>query len=73
MLRRTIVQSCSLIAKLTWDVNSGLRLPWDTNATVSAISIFDKDPPFVRADENFDPYAASRLSRTLKLSARNHV
>ncbi|MGX7952880.1 TonB-dependent receptor domain-containing protein [Tsuneonella sp. HG249] len=36
--------------------------------SISALNIFDKDPPFARLDFNYDPFTASPLGFTLKVA-----
>lgn len=51
----------------TFDVTYRLNLE-STGSTlsISALNVFDKDPPFARLDFNYDPFTASPLGFTLK-------
>jgi iron complex outermembrane receptor protein len=51
----------------TFDATYRLNLE-STGSTlsISALNIFDKDPPFARLDFNYDPFTASPLGFTLK-------
>jgi iron complex outermembrane receptor protein len=51
----------------TFDVTYRLNLE-STGSTLSlsALNVFDKDPPFARLDFNYDPFTASPLGFTLK-------
>ena len=53
----------------TFDATYRLRLE-DTGTTVSvsALNIFDEDPPFARLDFNYDPFTASPLGFTAKVA-----
>ncbi|CAN1530834.1 CirA Outer membrane receptor proteins, mostly Fe transport [Caulobacteraceae bacterium] len=53
---------------LTTDLTYRVFLPWDTTATISMDNVFDEDPPFARLDLNYDPFTASGLGRTWKVS-----
>ena len=50
------------------DLTYRVFLPWDTTATLSVDNMFDEDPPFARLDLNYDPFTASGLGRTWKVS-----
>ena len=51
----------------TFDVTYRLNLEsTGTTFSLSALNIFDKDPPFARLDFNYDPFTASPLGFTLK-------
>ncbi len=52
----------------TVDATYRLKLKTGTTIAVSALNIFDKDPPFARLDQNYDPFTASPLGFTAKLS-----
>ena len=55
-------------AFVTTDLTYRVFLPWDTTFTASVDNLFDKDPPFARLDLNYDPFTASGLGRTWKVS-----
>jgi len=51
----------------TFDVTYRLNLEsTGTTFSLSALNVFDKDPPFARLDFNYDPFTASPLGFTLK-------
>ena len=52
----------------TVDATYRLKLKTGTTIAVSALNIFDKDPPFARLDQNYDPFTASPLGFTAKIS-----
>jgi iron complex outermembrane receptor protein len=43
------------------------EFPWDTTVTLAIQNIFDKDPPFVRSQYNYDYTNAFFLGRTFKI------
>ena len=51
----------------TFDASFRLRLPTGTTLSLTALNIFDKDPPFARLDQNYDPFTASPLGFTAKV------
>ena len=51
----------------TVDATYRLRLKMGTNISITATNIFDRDPPFARLDQNYDPFTASPLGRTIKI------
>lgn len=51
----------------TVDATYRLQLKMGTNISISATNIFDRDPPFARLDQNYDPFTASPLGRTIKI------
>lgn len=55
-------------AFITSDLTYRVFLPWDATFTASVDNIFDEDPPFARLDLNYDPFTASGLGRTMKVS-----
>jgi iron complex outermembrane receptor protein len=55
-------------AFITSDVAYRVFLPWDTTAVLAVDNVFDEDPPFARLDLSYDPFTASGLGRTVKLS-----
>lgn len=55
-------------AFVTTDLTYRVFLPWDTTFAASIDNLFDKDPPFARLDLNYDPFTASGLGRTWKVS-----
>lgn len=53
----------------TFDVTYRLNLEsTGTTLSVSALNIFDKEPPFARLDFNYDPFTASPLGFTAKVA-----
>lgn len=51
----------------TFDVTYRLNLESiGSTLSLSALNVFDKDPPFARLDFNYDPFTASPLGFTLK-------
>ncbi len=52
----------------TVDATYRLRLQTGTTIAVSALNILDKNPPFARLDQNYDPFTASPLGFTAKIS-----
>jgi iron complex outermembrane receptor protein len=50
----------------TFDATYRLALESGTTFTLSAVNIFDRDPPFARLDPNYDSFTASPLGFTLK-------
>lgn len=52
----------------TVDATYRLRLKTGTTIAVSALNILDQDPPFARLDQNYDPFTASPLGFTAKIS-----
>lgn len=51
----------------TFDATYRLKLGTGTIFAISALNVFDKDPPFARLDQNYDPFTASPLGRTIKV------
>ena len=54
---------------ITHEIDYRVLLPWDTTVVVSVDNVFDEEPPFARLDLNYDPFTASGLGRTWKISA----
>ena len=52
----------------THDFTYRVLLPWDATASFTVENVFDEEPPFVRLDLNYDPFTASGLGRTWKVS-----
>jgi len=52
----------------TVDVTYRLALDTGTTISLSALNVFDKDPPFARLDFNYDPFTASPLGFTAKVA-----
>ncbi len=52
----------------TMDATARFALRTGTNVSVSALNIFDRDPPFARLDQNYDPFTASPLGFTAKVA-----
>ncbi|KQT33565.1 hypothetical protein ASG29_05900 [Sphingomonas sp. Leaf412] len=50
----------------TADVTYRLQFGTGTTLAISALNIFDRDPPFARLDQNYDPFTGSPLGFTLK-------
>lgn len=53
---------------LTFDATYRWLAPWDATIVVGIQNLFDKDPPFVRTELNYDPTTASAYGRVYKLS-----
>ncbi len=51
----------------TFDATYRLQLQTGTTISLSALNIFDKEPPFARLDQNYDPFTASPLGFTAKV------
>ncbi len=51
----------------TFDATYRLQLKTGTTISVSALNILDKEPPFARLDQNYDPFTASPLGFTAKI------
>ena len=51
----------------TVDFTYRLRLATGTTVALSVLNILDKDPPFARLDQNYDPFTASPLGMTAKI------
>lgn len=52
----------------TLDFTYRIALPTGTSVALSALNILDKDPPFARLDQNYDPFTANPLGFTAKVS-----
>ena len=52
----------------TFDATYRLKLKTGTTIALSALNILDKAPPFARLDQNYDPFTASPLGFTAKIS-----
>ncbi len=52
----------------TLDATYRLVLPTNTTLAVSLQNLLDKDPPFARLDQNYDPFTASPLGFTAKVA-----
>ena len=44
-----------------------MQLASGTTIALSALNIFDRDPPFARLDQNYDPFTGNPLGFTAKL------
>jgi len=55
-------------ANIVTDVTYRVFLPWDTTAVFSINNIFDRDPPAVRIEPNYDPAIANPYGRNYKLA-----
>lgn len=53
---------------LTHDFTYRVFLPWDVTGALTIENVLDEDPPFARLDLNYDPFTASGLGRTWKVS-----
>lgn len=51
----------------TLDLTWRWRMERGTTVALSLLNIFDRDPPFARLDQNYDPLTASALGFTAKL------
>jgi iron complex outermembrane receptor protein len=56
-----------LAAYTTFDLAWLWTLDGGTRVSVALDNIFDRDPPFARLDQNYDPFTASPLGFTAKL------
>ncbi len=52
----------------TMDATLRVGLRTGTTLSVSGLNLFDRDPPFARLDQNYDPFTASPLGRTAKVA-----
>ncbi len=52
----------------TVDATFRISLDWGTTISLSALNIFDTDPPFARLDYNYDPFTATPLGRNFKVA-----
>ena len=50
----------------TMDATLRVAVRSGTTLALSALNVFDRDPPFARLDQNYDPFTASPLGFTLK-------
>jgi iron complex outermembrane receptor protein len=64
----TVATGKNIESFTTFDVTYRLKLPTGTMLAISALNVFDKDPPFARLDQNYDPFTASPLGFTAKVS-----
>jgi iron complex outermembrane receptor protein len=62
-----VIEGKQIGAFVTVDATWRLRLEWGTTIALSLLNIFDKDPPFARLDQNYDPLTANPLGFTAKL------
>jgi iron complex outermembrane receptor protein len=65
---QTVSAGKEIGAFTTVDATYRLVLPTRTTIAVSLQNLFDKDPPFARLDQNYDPFTASPLGFTAKLA-----
>ncbi len=64
----TVAAGKSVDAFITHDFTYRVFLPLDLTAAATIENILDEDPPFARLDLNYDPFTASGLGRTWKVS-----
>lgn len=57
----------SIPAFPTVDLTYRVNLPSGTTIALTGQNILDRDPPFARLDQNYDPFTASPLGATIKL------
>ena len=57
---------------LTHDLTYQVALPWSLVATLAAVNITDKEPPYVRSQYNYDYLSYSPLGRTIKLGLKTN-
>ena len=55
---------------LHFDLIVRYELPWNTTATATIANVFDKDPPFVASQFNYDYTNGNPLGRTYKINLR---
>lgn len=63
----TVSEGKKIGAFPTFDATWRWRMERGTTIAVSLLNIFDRDPPFARLDQNYDPLTASPLGFTAKL------
>jgi len=44
-----------------------VALPSGSIVSLAVVNLADRDPPFARLDQNFDPFTASTLGRVVKI------
>ncbi|MEO0062856.1 MAG: hypothetical protein RLZZ08_1416 [Pseudomonadota bacterium] len=52
----------------TLDAAWNIALPTGSTLSLAVFNLLDRDPPFARLDQNFDPFTASPLGRSAKLT-----
>lgn len=57
-------------ANLVFDLHYRVLLPQDFTVTASVLNLADKDPPFARLPYTYDPFVASGVGRSYKVSVR---
>ncbi|QQV77655.1 TonB-dependent receptor [Sphingomonas aliaeris] len=57
----------NLAAFPTIDVTYRVNLPSGTTVAITGQNVFNRNPPFARLDQNYDPFTASPLGATVKL------
>ena len=55
-------------ANIVTDVTYRVFLPWETTAVFTINNIFDRDPPAVRIEPNYDPAIANAHGRNFKIA-----
>lgn len=63
----TVAEGKRLGSHTTFDLVWLWTLAGDTRFSVALENLFDRDPPFARLDQNYDPFTASPLGFTAKL------
>lgn len=51
----------------TLDAAWNIALPGGAGLSLAVFNLLDRDPPFARLDQNFDPFTASPLGRVVKI------
>lgn len=46
------------------------QLPWETSVTASVMNVFDKDPPFVASNFNYDYFNGNPLGRVVQVAIK---
>jgi len=55
-------------SQTTLDLFYNVDLPFEINAGISVVNVFDEDPPFAQFDLNYDPYTHNPFGRTIKVN-----
>ncbi|MET0374149.1 MAG: TonB-dependent receptor [Rhizorhabdus sp.] len=53
--------------QVTADLSVRVKLPFETDLSLTVINLTDKDPSFARLDYNYDPFTGSALGRQWKV------
>ncbi len=57
-------------SQTTLDLFYTVTLPYQIDAGLSVVNVFDEDPPFAQFDLNYDPYTHNPFGRTIKVSLK---